>query len=135
MGTANADCPTLCSFIVVMVVAGFANQNTAALMEAVTGIEYSPEEIQKVGERVNNLARAFNVRQGLTRADDTLPERMAEPLKAGASKGHSISKEDLDQMLDEYYTERGWDVGTGVPTREKLVELSLEYVADDLAGK
>ena len=135
MGTANADCPTLCSFIVVMVVAGFANQNTAALMEAVTGIEYSPEEIQRVGERVNNLARAFNVREGLTRADDTLPERMAEPLKAGASKGHSISKEDLDQMLDEYYTERGWDVGTGVPTREKLVELGLEYVADDLAGK
>jgi len=84
-----------------------------------------------VGERINNLARAFNVREGFTRADDTLPERlMTEPLKAGASKGHFISRDELNQMLDEYYEARGWDVKTGVPTRGKLMELGLEYVAD-----
>ena len=84
-----------------------------------------------MGERINNLARAFNVREGFTRADDTLPERlMTEPLKAGASKGQLISKDDLKLMLDEYYTERGWDINTGVPTRGKLIELGLEYVAD-----
>jgi aldehyde:ferredoxin oxidoreductase len=89
-----------------------------------------------VGERINNLARAFNVREGFGRADDTLPERIrTEPIKAGASKGQVVSTEDLNQMLDEYYTERGWDIKTGIPTREKLVELGLGYVADDLAGR
>jgi len=78
--------------------------------------------------------RAFNTREGLSRADDTLPERLlTEPLKAGASKGHFISKEELTQMLDEYYAARGWDVKTGAPTREKLSELGLDYVAEQLA--
>jgi aldehyde:ferredoxin oxidoreductase len=57
---------------------------------------------------------------------------MTEPLKAGASKGQMISREDLNTMLDEYYRERGWDEKTGIPTREKLVTLGLEYVADAL---
>jgi aldehyde:ferredoxin oxidoreductase len=100
-------------------------------MEAVTGLQYTPDEVQKVGERINNLAKAFNVREGFTRDDDTLPERlMTEPLEAGASKGHFISKDDLKKMLDDYYTERGWDLNTGAPTREKLEELGLGYVAD-----
>jgi aldehyde:ferredoxin oxidoreductase len=102
-------------------------------MEAVTGLSFTPEEVMQAGERVNNLARAFNAREGFTRADDTLPERlMTEPLKAGASKGQVLSKEDLDTMLDEYYTLRGWEVKTGAPTRAKLTDLRLEYVADAL---
>jgi aldehyde:ferredoxin oxidoreductase len=110
-----------------------ATENTAALMEAVTGLVYTPEEIEQVGERINNVARAFNVREGFTRADDTLPERlMKEPLQHGASKGHLISQDDLNQMLDEYYAARGWDLKTGTPTREKLEELGLGYVADEL---
>jgi len=103
-------------------------------MEAVTGIIYTPDEILTVGERINNLAAAFNSREGFTRADDTLPDRlMTEPIKAGESKGQVISKEELTQMLDEYYAARGWDVKTGAPTREKLSELGLDYVADQLA--
>ena len=131
--TATSDCPTMCVFLLDMAVASFAAQNTAALMEAVTGLTYTPEEIVRVGERINNLARAFNVREGFTRADDALPERlMVEPLQSGHSKGHFISKDDLKQMLDEYYTVRGWDLDTGIPTREKLMELNLGYVADQL---
>ena len=115
-----------------MAVAPIAAQNTADLMEAVTGLAFTAEDIQKVGERMNNLARAFNVREGFTRADDTLPERlMTEPLKAGAAKGHFVSKEDLKLMLDEYYTARGWD-NAGVPSKEKLTELGLGYVAGKL---
>ncbi len=134
--SATCDAPTMCAFLLDMAVPAIAAQNTADLMEAVTGLKYTPEEIRKVGERMNNLARAFNVREGFTRADDTLPERlMTEPLKAGASKGQVISKEDLNRMLDEYYTERGWDLRTGAPTRQKLTELGLGYVADQLAGK
>ena len=58
---------------------------------------------------------------------------MTEPLKEGAAKGHVISQDDLNIMLDEYYKVRGWDLETGTPTKEKLIELGLEYVAEDLA--
>jgi aldehyde:ferredoxin oxidoreductase len=105
-------------------------------MEAVTGLVFTPEEVARVGERINNLARTFNVREGFSRADDTFPERlMTEPLQSGASKGHMISREDLKTMLDEYYTVRGWNLATGIPTRGKLVELGLGYVADQLGVK
>jgi aldehyde:ferredoxin oxidoreductase len=131
--TATTDCPTMCAFLLDMAVPHIATENTAALMEAVTGLVYTPEEIEQVGERINNVARAFNVREGFTRADDNLPERlMNEPLQHGASKGHRISQDDLNQMLDEYYAARGWDLKTGAPTREKLEELGLGYVADEL---
>jgi aldehyde:ferredoxin oxidoreductase len=131
--TVTLDCATMCGFLLDMAVPATACQNTATLMEAVTGLSFTPEEVLKVGERVNNLAKAFNVREGFARADDTLPERlMTEPLKAGASKGQLLSREDLDKMLDEYYSLRGWDVKTGTPTREKLTDLGLAYVADAL---
>lgn len=131
----TCDAAPMCAFLLDQAVAAIATQNTASLMEAVTGLKYAPEEVQRVGERINNLARAFNVREGFTRDDDTLPERiMTEPLKEGASKGHFISKDDLKQMLDEYYTERGWDIDTGAPRREKLTELGLEYVADAMTS-
>jgi aldehyde:ferredoxin oxidoreductase len=131
--TSTLDCATMCAFLLDMAVPATACQNTAALMEAVTGLSFTPEEVLKVGERVNNLAKAFNVREGFTRADDSLPERlMTEPLKAGTSKGQLISRAELDTMLDEYYATRGWDVKTGIPTRAKLAELRLEYVADAL---
>ncbi len=129
----TCDAATMCAFLLDMAVPAIATQNTANLMEAVTGLKYTADEIQAVGERINNLARAFNVREGFTRDDDTLPDRlMTEPLKEGASKGQVISKDELKKMLDEYYTERGWDVHTGSPTREKLEALGLGYVAKDM---
>ena len=134
--TATCDAPTMCAFLLDLVVAPIATQNTADLMEAVTGLSYTPEEIQRVGERINNLARVFNVKAGFTRADDKLPDRlMTEPLKEGASKGHVISKDDLNAMLDEYYRVREWDIKTGIPTKEKLLELGLGYAAEDLGLK
>jgi aldehyde:ferredoxin oxidoreductase len=129
---ATCDAPTMCCFLFDMALAPMALRNTAALMEAVTGVSYTAEDIMTVGERINNLARAFNLREGFRRADDTLPERiMTEPLKAGASQGHLISREDLEFMLDEYYQAREWDPN-GIPTRTKLTELGLAYVADQL---
>jgi aldehyde:ferredoxin oxidoreductase len=127
----TCDCATMCAFILDTALPATSTQNTAALMEAVTGLTFTPEEVQKVGERLNNLAKAFNIREGFTRADDTFPERlMTEPLKDGGSKGQLISKDDLKTMLDEYYTDRGWNPETGVPTRAKLADLGLGYVAD-----
>lgn len=131
--TATTDAPTMCAFLLDMAVVGIATENTAALMNAVTGLSFTADAVLKAGERINNLARAFNVREGFTRAHDNLPERlMTEPVPGGASEGHFISRAELDQMLDEYYTARGWDVKTGSPTREKLLELGLESAADQL---
>ncbi len=132
--TATCDCATMCVFILDMALAAVARENTAAMGSGLTGIALSPEDVERVGERVNNLARAFNVREGFSRKDDTLPERvMTEPLAAGASKGQSISPKALNTMLNEYYEVRGWDLETGVPTRATLEDLGLGYAADDLA--
>jgi aldehyde:ferredoxin oxidoreductase len=131
--TATTDCPTMCGFLLDMAVAGIATQNTADLLHGITGFDYTADEVQTVGERVNNLAAAFNVREGFSRKDDTLPERLlTEPLPGGASKGHFISRQELDLMLDEYYDARGWNRKTGAPSREKLTELNLAFAADQL---
>ena len=103
----------------------------ANMVAPAVGWEFSESEFKKVGERIYNLARAFNVREGLTRADDTLPKRLLEePLPEGPAKGHVVEK--LGQMLDAYYGFRGWDKKTGKPTREKLEELGLSELIDKI---
>lgn len=75
------------------------------------------------------------MREGIydSRQDDYLPERFYnETLTKGPKAGVRMPKEKYDLMLDEYYVTRGWDKETGWPTRQKLEELSLKYVADDL---
>jgi len=73
------------------------------------------------------------VRQGLTRVDDSLPKKFFDqPLAKGRYKGQVIDKEKFEQMKDEYYELRGWDKKTGIPTREKLEELDLKDVADEV---
>lgn len=104
----------------------------AKLYNAVTGLELSEKDIMKIGERLVNLERAFNIREGLTRGDDTLPRRfLDEPLPDGPAKGQVVK---LEPMLDEYYELRGWDKNSGFPTMEKLVEIDLEKVAEELEG-
>ncbi len=94
-----------------------------ALLEAATGFEFgSSKNLEKVGERIYNLTRLFNVREGFRSSDDTLPERLlSEPMSSGPAKGLVVN---LGPMLKEYYQLRGWDE-EGVPTKEKLVELGL----------
>ena len=125
------DCAPMCGFVLDTALADAALQNTSQLMAAVTGIALTQDDVYRVGERVSNLAKAFNVREGFTRADDTLPRRlMEEKIKDGLSRGHSISEDDLDIMLSEYYEARGWDQVTGLPTAATLSSLGLSAVAD-----
>lgn len=130
--TATCDCPTMCAFLLDMALPANAAQNTADMLSGLTGLNFTPDDIERVGERVNNLARAFNVREGFTRDDDNLPERiLTEPLKEGGSKGQYISRAELNQMLDEYYYERGW-TAEGIPTKQKLLDLGLENAVEEL---
>jgi aldehyde:ferredoxin oxidoreductase len=102
--------------------------NTEAL-NAITGWDMKVEDLLLAGERMNNLCRCFNAREGLTREDDYLPPRFTEdPLPDGPSKGQRLTNEQLDDMLDNYYDLRGWDMRTGNPTETKLRQLGLEFV-------
>lgn len=101
---------------------GVADEYFARTLTAVTGVKYSTGDLIKVGERVWNLERLYNLREGFTRADDTLPPRLLnEAVVDGPSKGW-VSK--LEPMLSEYYRARGWDQN-GVPRPQKRADLQL----------
>ena len=99
-------------------------------IEYATGWELTMAEALQIGERGINIARAFNVREGFSRADDQLPERMFQPLEGGALSGQSISRADFEQALTWLYRIKGWDVETACPTRARLEALSLGWAAD-----
>ena len=102
------------------------------MVVAATGWNITVSDLMTVGERAFNLCRAFNVREGITRKDDILPQRLMEPLPDGPYKGEIISRNALDDALDEYYMLRGWDKKTGIPRRRTLEKLNLKDVADEL---
>lgn len=105
------------------------------LVANATGWEFGVDDFRKTGERVYNLMRAYNVREGITRADDSLPARLhEEPLPEGPAKGQVLSLDKFNNYLDAYYDFRGWDKETGKPTREKLEQLGLSSVAADIWG-
>jgi aldehyde:ferredoxin oxidoreductase len=104
----------------------------SGIIAALTGWKFGVEEFRKTGERIYNLERAFNIREGLTRADDTLPKRLLEePLPEGPAQGHVNN---LEIFLNPYYEFRSWDKATGKPTKEKLRELELEQVIEHIYG-
>ena len=102
------------------------NDLIAKVYSLVTGIPMTGKELVTAGERISNLARLYNIREGLTRKDDTLPPRvMSEPIPSGIAKGSYVKPEELDILLDGYYEARGW-TKAGVPTATKIKELGLD---------
>lgn len=98
----------------------------ARLYNTVTGFGVTAKELKKVGERINNLARTFNIREGFTRKDDHLPPKvMSVPIPDGVSKGSIVTQEELDLLLDDYYRTRGW-TKEGIPSKKKIEELDIE---------
>jgi aldehyde:ferredoxin oxidoreductase len=108
----------------------------AKLYTLVTGYEMTPEELGLAGERINTLARLINIREGLSRKDDTLPWKvMNQPVPDdGPSKGAVVTQAELDLMLDDYYLARGYTQG-GVPTKALLDKLGLEDLSSIIEGK
>jgi aldehyde:ferredoxin oxidoreductase len=100
---------------------------------AATGFAMSAQEFLMTGERIYNLKRAFNFKHGMQKDEDRLPERLLkEPLPSGGAKG---SVAHFDEVKNDYYVIRGWDMTTGKPTREKLETLGMNDVAQDMWPK
>jgi aldehyde:ferredoxin oxidoreductase len=116
----------------------------ADLYEAATGIQINSEQLKKTGERIWNLYKLLNVREGFNRTDDKCPalwvRSIDEPIKTfvlGELKlkdysNKPVTDAGLQKALDDYYDERGWDLDRGVPTRSKLEELELGEFANVL---
>ncbi len=99
----------------------------ARALTLATGLDSSPQHLETLGMRVATLERCLNVREGLTRADDTLPPRLLqEPLPDGPNRGE-VNR--LHEMLEEFYAACGWDPATGVPTPATLTALGLPATA------
>ncbi|MGQ9585599.1 MAG: aldehyde ferredoxin oxidoreductase family protein [Anaerolineae bacterium] len=107
------------------------------LVNASTGWDTTLEELELVKDRHTTLARLFNLREGMTRADDALPPRMFEPIQSGPLKGSRLSPEAFRQALQAYYREAGWDEN-GIPTEGTLHRLGLDWakpILDKVRGR
>jgi aldehyde:ferredoxin oxidoreductase len=123
--TAVGDSLVICRFTSERGYGLYVEEPYARMVRAITGWDVTVEELERVGERVINLERSFNVREGVRRAADVLPWRvMHEPIPEGPSAGMYCPPDELGAMLDRYYSLRGWDPD-GVPTRERLASLGL----------
>ncbi len=111
-------------------------QELVDLLIAATGWDFDIQEFRTTGERIFNLERALCVREGLRREHDILPDRlMLDPLPDGPAQGMVIDRQTLEMLKDAYYQRRGWDLATGIPSREKLQQLGLEMLIAELWGE
>jgi aldehyde:ferredoxin oxidoreductase len=124
------DTATLCQFVYGPAWQVYGPKEQAELLRATTGWDWTVDDVQKIGERRLNMMRAYNAREGVGREHDTLPKRIYDdPLKGGASDGISVTRQEVEEALDIYYEMCGWDVATGKPTKAKLEELGLGWMA------
>ncbi|MBC7235828.1 MAG: aldehyde ferredoxin oxidoreductase family protein [Chloroflexi bacterium] len=126
MASIMLNCLTMCSM------PGWSVPELAEMVSAATGWDVGGYELLRVGERAMNLARTFNMREGLTVEDDRLPERSYGPTRGGALSDGGIDREELREAIHTYYGMMGWDRETGVPTAEKLEELGVGWAAQYL---
>ncbi|HET7342585.1 MAG TPA: aldehyde ferredoxin oxidoreductase family protein [Methylomirabilota bacterium] len=102
---------------------------TVELVQAGTGWDATLEELVRIGERRINLMRAFNAREGIGKAADTLPKKLFEPLTGkGPTAGVALTPDEFEHARAAYYALAGCDPATGYPTRAKLDELGLAWV-------
>ena len=127
----HQDWRTVFNSIVMCIFANTDPELQVKLINAACGLNWTLDDMMRCGERGWNLKRAINNRMGLTRANDKLPKAMLEPFPDGGSAGYVP---DIEGMLCAYYQHRGWDSETGKPKREKLQELGLLDVMNDLWG-
>jgi aldehyde:ferredoxin oxidoreductase len=104
----------------------------AQLINATTGWNFQYEDIDLIGERAHTIKKAFNIREGWKRENDTIPYRwMHDPMTKGPSAGHVVSDEELEYMKDLYYTAKGW-TKEGLIPKQKLIDLGMPDVAEQI---
>jgi aldehyde:ferredoxin oxidoreductase len=104
---------------------------SAWVYSMITGWDTSSEDLKRAGERINNLKKLFNIREGWKRADDTLPPRsLQEKLPSGVAAGTGLTPEELDFMIAGYYRARGW-TDEGLIPEVKLAELGLPGLLEE----
>lgn len=101
----------------------------AKILSYATGWDFDGKQLLEVGDRIFNLARAFNIREGIRREDDALPKRIMQPATTGSTKGKGITN--YESMLNEFYKIEHWNE-EGIPNPEKLIKLGLKDVADSM---
>ena len=116
---ASIDSLVLCIFL------GYGPEGNAELLKAVTGWDTGIAELIRIGERILTTMRLFNIREGLTAADDVLPERFFEPKTDGAVSQVHLDRVKIDKVRRYFYTLMGWDAN-GIPLPEKVEELYIE---------
>ncbi len=122
------DSIVLCKFIRAIFEDFYAEASD--MYRIVTGIEKSPEEFARTGERISNLKKAFNIREGWQMSDDWLPARaMRDAMPSGPGEGVHMTDYELRIMIDSYYDARGW-TGEGLIPKAKLEELGLGDIAE-----
>lgn len=118
------NCAGLCLFL------NYNYNQKAEIVQAITGWDATTWELMKAGERGTTMARAFNVREGLTPKDDYLPKRYHTPFISGPIQGVVVGEERLEKAVHAYYEMMGWKVETGAPTPTKLEELGIGWIAE-----
>jgi len=142
------DCLSACKFCGSFLNYPFQESDYAALFSAGTGVETSEDTLFEFARRVKNLERAYNAREGMTRDMDSLPKKfMDQPITYArfdyqdvnnirkVQQTSVLASDKFEKMKDEYYALRGWDIATGIPTRETLEQNGLADVAQDLAKR
>lgn len=104
------------------------------IIQLLTGWDFSGPEALRIGERVATMSRAYNMREGLTAADDTLPKRFFSPTPRGALSSTALDPESFGDAVHGFYRMMGWDSETGVPTNDKLVELGIDWVEEEISA-
>ncbi len=116
----------LCGFL------AWTPQQLSDLLTAITGWNTSVMEIFTAAERAYNMAKAFNAREGFGFEDDMIHPRFTEALPEGAVAGKTFTMDEFRTALETYYRLMGWDQASGAPTRSKLEDLDVAWVADEI---
>lgn len=127
----HQDWRTHFNAVLICIFANVPPETQVQLLNAQLDLNWTIADLMRSGERGWNLKRVINNRMGLTRANDKLPKAFLEPHQEGGAAGFVP---DIEGMLSAYYETRGWDVRTGRPTKQKLIELGMSDIANDLWG-
>jgi aldehyde:ferredoxin oxidoreductase len=126
------DTVNMCQFVFGPAWQLYSAGHLVEAMRHVMGLDYSIDDVLRLGERRLNLLRAFNARESIGREADKLPKKMFQALTGGASDGVALTEKEVEDAKDIYYRMAGWEVSSGRPTRKKLEQLELGWVADML---